>query len=137
MGVLLLFGLHAWGQIHETPAHRASFSVPPPQLRPAPTAPERTVPRFIPGSDSSTIAAEATTSARSRDLELAEKFDRAVVLNRPSRLSQEGPERWMRDIFEPEVFQLGHFTLGSSFATAIKRRNPLCLLNPYVFWATF
>jgi hypothetical protein len=91
----------------------------------------------MPGADASTIAAEASTAARARNLELAEKFDRAVVSSRPARLSLEGTDRWMTDIFEPEVFQLGHFTVGCTVATALKRKNPLCLLNPYVFWATF
>jgi len=137
MWMLVMFGLRAGGQIQAPLTGGAGFSISPPQLRPLPSAPESARPRVAAGSDPASMAAEATHAARSRDLELVERFDRAIVSNRPARLSTEGPDRWFRDVFEPEVFQLGHMTVGSSLATAIKRRNPLCLLNPYVFWATF
>ena len=35
-------------------------------------------------------------------------------------------------IFEPEVVHLGQFDVSCSLITAIKRKNPLCLLNPMV-----
>lgn len=137
MWVLLMLGLRAWGQTPDSPAGRAGLSFSPLQLRPLPTVPERVRPTIVAGSDAASIAAEASNAARWRGLELTERFDRAIVSNRPARLSATGADRWFRDVFEPEVFHLGHMTVGSSFATAIKRRNPLCLLNPYVFWATF
>lgn len=35
-------------------------------------------------------------------------------------------------IFTPEVIRLGKMSLACSVVTAIKRKNPLCLLNPMV-----
>ena len=35
-------------------------------------------------------------------------------------------------IFEPEVVHIGQFDVACSIITAIKRKNPLCLLNPMV-----
>lgn len=43
----------------------------------------------------------------------------------------------LEKIFEPEVIQLRKIHLGGSLVTAIKRKNPLCLLNPIVFWMSW
>lgn len=40
--------------------------------------------------------------------------------------------RLARNIFEPEIFRVGRTTVCCSVLTAIKRKNPLCLLNPMV-----
>jgi hypothetical protein len=46
--------------------------------------------------------------------------------------------RAIDSIFQPEVFHVGRTTTVScSIFTAIKRRNPLCLLNPCFFEMTF
>ena len=38
----------------------------------------------------------------------------------------------MNAVFEPEVFHIGKISASASIVTAIKRRNPLCLLSPAV-----
>lgn len=38
----------------------------------------------------------------------------------------------MDTIFRPEVIRLGKMSVAGSVVTAIKRKNPLCLLNPMV-----
>jgi hypothetical protein len=40
-------------------------------------------------------------------------------------------------IFAPEVIRLRKVHLSGSLITAIKRKNPLCLLNPIVFWMSW
>ena len=40
--------------------------------------------------------------------------------------------RTMDTIFRPEVIRLGKMSVAFSVVTAIKRKNPLCLLNPAV-----
>ncbi len=43
-------------------------------------------------------------------------------------------ERCLTAVFEPEEFKIGRTaTLSCSLLTAIKRRDPLCLLNPIFF----
>jgi len=51
------------------------------------------------------------------------------VQNRRSALSR-AFDRRMNAIFAPEPIKIGHARLGFSPYTAIKRKNPLCLLNP-------
>ena len=41
--------------------------------------------------------------------------------------------RVVANIFEPEVFRIGQTAVCCSVVAAIKRKNPLCLLNPLVF----
>ena len=44
-----------------------------------------------------------------------------------------GVNRFFDQVFRPEEFHVGKHSVSSSITTAIKRKNPLCLLNPIVF----
>ncbi len=44
-----------------------------------------------------------------------------------------GVNRFLDQVFRPEEFHVGKHSVSSSITTAIKRKNPLCLLNPIVF----
>jgi hypothetical protein len=44
-----------------------------------------------------------------------------------------GIARVLDGIFTPEVVHIGKIPVSGSIVTAIKRKNPLCLLNPIVF----
>ena len=50
-------------------------------------------------------------------------------LTQSRALPENGLVRFVDGIFTPEVFQLGKASVSSPFATAIKRKNPLCLLS--------
>lgn len=113
----------------------AAFSMPSLQLRPA--APELLPPTRNPSPSPDALEAEATMRAQAKDLEVMAKFERALVPIPPSLESRTGFDRVAAEIFEPEVFHIGHVAIGSSLSTAIRRKNPLCLLNPYVFWASW
>jgi hypothetical protein len=52
------------------------------------------------------------------------------LLTRPEPRSENVFVRGVEDIFEPEVVRLGKTTFTCSLLTAIKRKNPLCLINP-------
>jgi hypothetical protein len=41
--------------------------------------------------------------------------------------------RAVEDIFEPASFRVGKTTMSCTLVTAIKKKNPLCLLNPIFF----
>lgn len=44
-----------------------------------------------------------------------------------------GLARCVENVFRPEVIRLGQTKITCSLYTAIKRKNPLCLLNPLFF----
>ena len=46
---------------------------------------------------------------------------------------EHGVNRFMDQVFRPEEIQVGKHYVSSSITTAIKRKNPFCLLNPIVF----
>ena len=74
----------------------------------------------------------------------AEVRERAIMLKYYERLKQTGyltrPEppsdnlliRFADSTFRPEVLKIGKTSVTCSIVTAIKRKNPLCLLNPCV-----
>jgi len=74
----------------------------------------------------------------------AETRERAIMLRYHERLKQTGyltrPEppsdnlliRFADSTFRPEVIKIGKTSMTCSIVTAIKRKNPLCLLNPFV-----
>jgi hypothetical protein len=58
-----------------------------------------------------------------------------LVRNEP--MSDQALNRFVEDVYRPEVFHLGKIPMSISVWTAIKRKNPLCLLNPIVFQASW
>jgi hypothetical protein len=49
---------------------------------------------------------------------------------RPVRSSDDPLVRCLDSVFRPEEFRVGKTTVSCSILTAIKRKNPLCLINP-------
>ena len=49
---------------------------------------------------------------------------------RPAHESDDRLTRGLDSIFRPEEFHIGKTTVTCSLLTAIKRKNPLCLINP-------
>jgi len=55
-----------------------------------------------------------------------------------AHVSEDPLSRALASVFEPEVFRVGRTTTVScSILTAIKRKNPLCLLNPIFLQVTW
>lgn len=50
----------------------------------------------------------------------------------PLRRSEDLGTRFFESIFQPEEFRVGKTKVACSLLTAIKRKNPLCLINPIV-----
>ena len=46
-------------------------------------------------------------------------------------------ERKVANAFKPEILHVGHMRIYSPIATAIARKNPLCLLDPMVLGISF
>jgi hypothetical protein len=58
-------------------------------------------------------------------------------LRRPETKSEDVLVRLVDGIFRPEIVHIGKIPLSCSLVTAIKRKNPLCLLNPIFFQASW
>jgi hypothetical protein len=55
--------------------------------------------------------------------------DDRFYLSQSKSVSHDGAVGFVQGIFTPEVFHLGKTSLTCPFATAMKRKNPLCLLS--------
>ena len=51
----------------------------------------------------------------------------------PAKRPDSPIQRGIDAIWEPEVFQVGRVKMSCAVATAVKRKNPLCLLTPLFF----
>ena len=141
MKIELLLGLLLAGtavlasaQTNLAPSLKPEFSLPPLQLR-TEKEPDTPVPlaTSIPdvGITNSTawVASVSTTDADS-PLGI---YGRNFYVERVSRDDDSLFVRGLNNVFEPEGFHVGKTTVSCSLATAIKRKNPLCLLNPIFF----
>ena len=54
------------------------------------------------------------------------------ILRPPTKMPDDPFSRIAFEIFAPEPFRIGNTTVCCSLFTAIKRKNPLCLLSPMV-----
>ena len=61
-----------------------------------------------------------------------EQLDRQGRLMQPDEPSDNRFVRAMDSVFRPEVVKIGGVAVSCSVITAVKRKNPLCLLNPMV-----
>jgi hypothetical protein len=68
----------------------------------------------------------------SLEQEVYAKLERGGYLTRQDSGSDIPLVRWLGSTFEPAVFHIGKTSVCCSLVTAIKNRNPLCLLNPMV-----
>ena len=62
-----------------------------------------------------------------------DQMDRNGFVFYPAETSENRIVNAMNAVFEPEVFHIGKISASASIVTAIKRKNPLCLLSPAVF----
>ena len=60
-----------------------------------------------------------------------QRLDRDGFFNRPPVVYENGLDRFIDNTFSPEVFRVGKVEVSCSLLTAIKRKNPLCLANPW------
>jgi hypothetical protein len=152
-GAVVFVCAAASGQTNGPPSLSPLFTVPHPQLRAPGATVEPTAPASLFGggvgvelqtkssqpeaslfsSNHLDTAFEATTfTSREREfnLEMFHRLDAAGYFDRPAPPSDSAVIRWAEGTFRPEVVHLGKTTLTCSLITAIKRKNPLCLLNP-------
>jgi len=80
----------------------------------------------------SSEAISAETRERAIMLKYHERLERGGYLTLPEPPSENRLVRLAESTFRPEVFKIGKTSMSCSIVTAIKRKNPLCLLNPVV-----
>jgi len=64
------------------------------------------------------------------EFQLYKRIERGRYLTPPPPKPTTAFGRFMHNTFEPEVFSVGKTRVSCTIVTAIKRKNPLCLLNP-------
>jgi len=76
------------------------------------------------------LTADTATPDMSRfDREIYDRLERGGYFKRLELPSDNRLERLLNSTFEPEVIRLGNVSVSCSAVTAIKRKNPFCLLN--------
>jgi len=72
----------------------------------------------------------ASGSLSGASLRIYERLEKGGYLTRPELPSEDRLDRLVNTIFVPETIQFRKASVSCSIITAIKRRNPLCLINP-------
>lgn len=65
------------------------------------------------------------------------RSDEFYLVRAEGPVFEHGVNGFLDQVFRPEEFHVGKYAVSSSITTAIKRKNPLCLLNPIVFQAAW
>jgi len=65
------------------------------------------------------------------DYQVFHRLDQEGYFERPPAPADSAVARWAQNAFTPDVMHLGKTTVSCSLVTAIKRKNPLWLLDPY------
>jgi hypothetical protein len=89
-------------------------------------------PEKYPKSPSSCESSASSPVLGKADLRIYRKLEEDGYLRRPPAESDNAIARALNSIFEPTPVRIGKTTVACSIITAIKKGNPLCLLNPMV-----
>ena len=120
------------GETNEVDVQCIPFSMPSMRLRDElnaqPARPEQVLSRE---PTSTTSVGNISLDTVLSDGELHSHVVRSDIfyLTQTKAFPDDGVDRFVATIFKPEVFQIGKASVSSPFATAIKRKNPLCLLS--------
>jgi len=93
---------------------------------------------FLPGTTNSNggnsfevmSAHESPTGFSAFSRQMYERLDREGYFTRPELPTENRLERLAMSTFEPEVFHFRKVSVTCSLLTAIKRKNPFCLISP-------
>ena len=93
---------------------------------------------FLPGTTNSNggnsfevmSANDSPTGFSAFSRQMYERLDREGYFTRPELPTENRLERFARWTFEPEVFHFRKVSVTCSLLTAIKRKNPFCLISP-------
>ncbi len=144
--VVLGLALSAAAQTNSTTAYQRLFVLPEAHLRTESTEPKSSnpdpqpqevespsSPTWLESADLGTQSSDATivnTNRGGQNYELSypvEKYAGALIQVRPP---DDAVARFLDSTFRPEPLHLGKVDVSCSILTAIKHKNPFCLLNP-------
>jgi len=134
----------AFGQTNCSAPGFGLLALPPVRLRALPEDPEKAaLARSV--SDPAIAAAPSprsppqptekmtlSTATDYLDPELYRLLEQEGCFTRWSSTEENAVTKCVEAVFRPEVAHIGKTALSCSIITAIKRKNPLCLLNPMV-----
>ena len=75
-------------------------------------------------------ATSASGGMNGLSLQIYDRLEKGGYLTRPELPSEDRLDRLVNTIFVPEPIQFRKVSVSCSIINAIKRKNPLCLLNP-------
>ena len=133
---IVLFTLSCLGQTNTGGSAPLGFSLPALRLRAEVQAEtEKTAPALALATPSTLSNAAIELESSLRDTEFQSRIIRSgeFYLSRAELPSDSGLVRFVESVFTPEVVHIGKVPVTCSIVTAIKRKNPLCLLNPIFF----
>ncbi len=118
----------------------AGVDVPRLELTPLTAPPDRKLvlecAETVPALNVSTQSFSALTGATQAEIYGPLRSDRFYLVE-PELRSENRFVRAAQTIWEPRPVRLGKVRIASPVITAIKKKNPLCLLNPLVFQVSF
>jgi hypothetical protein len=137
-----MFGFSSFAQTNDAVSvSRPHFFLPPVQLW-EPAVPEEATATntFGVGSISTAVSSgQMSLNSLAEDGEFRSRIMRPgeFYLIAPEPQSENRLVRAAEALWRPEVVRLGKTSISCSVITAIKRKNPLCLLNPLFFQASW
>jgi hypothetical protein len=142
-GALILYAFSCLGQTN-TPADPVPhyFFMPPVQLWAPPSEQEQTPQLSLTGTtvpNPKVSTDRLTLNTGNDDLDFHSRVIRSgeFYLTQPEPNSENRFVRAAEAIWTPEVVKIGKTSVSCAIITAIKRKNPLCLLNPLFFHASW
>ena len=128
MTVWLGWSIAVTGQTNKPVVSQARFSTGPLTWRGMPSEANHTAPESIVGPSAPPMRIEISQER------IEQAIDRYQWMNGSSSfLGSQTDSQFSSDVerlFRPEVIRIGKMKVSISLITAIKRKNPLCLLNP-------
>lgn len=132
------------GSLAQTTFSASDFSLPPMVLRTELTldAPPPAVPSPFPAHELDTNSPSRDVSASTPETATAlqsynARADRFYLVPTPEQASASPAGRALNSIAQPEIVRLGNKPVECSVVTAVKRKNPLCLINATIFKMTW
>lgn len=125
---MVLCCINSSGQTNSAVSRAQLFSLPAVRLRTSSLEPgkDEVLPQLQSGQ--MTLSSEGSHSDASPRLDVYRRLEEGGYLTRLE--PQSSVEQCVDSLFRPEVLHLRKVTVACTLVTAIKRKNPLCLLNP-------
>lgn len=125
--------------VHAPRASSAHWFPPPEgQMLKLPVRPEEITPKkMAPSAAHETFAFSNKQGLNTDEAALVSRVVQQGLLDCSVPTYNSDIQRRLAEAFEPKIVKVGHMRIHSTIIDAIARKNPLCLLNPQFFNASF